>query len=83
MTSIVPIPTDSYNLGFVGAGKLAESIARGIVKSGVLPSSNIRTAHLATSRRTAFESFGVKVLSHNVEVVQESDVVVFSVKPQV
>ncbi|GER57210.1 pyrroline-5-carboxylate reductase [Striga asiatica] len=83
MTSIVPIQTDSYNLGFVGAGKMAESIARGIVKSGVLPASNIRTAHLATSRRTAFESFGVKVLSHNVEVVQESDVVVFSVKPQV
>ncbi|KAK6151337.1 hypothetical protein DH2020_013972 [Rehmannia glutinosa] len=83
MASIVPIPTESYNLGFIGAGKMAESIARGVVKSGVLPASQIRTAHLATARRTAFESFGVKVLSHNIEVVQESDVVIFSVKPQV
>ncbi|KAK6127309.1 hypothetical protein DH2020_038972 [Rehmannia glutinosa] len=47
---------------------MAESIARGVVKSGVLPASQIRTAHLATARRTAFESFGVKVLSHNIEL---------------
>ncbi|KAL6509055.1 hypothetical protein OROGR_023162 [Orobanche gracilis] len=83
MASIVPIPTESYSLGFIGAGKMAESIARGVVESGVLPASKICTAHLASSRRTAFESFGVKVLSHNIEVVKESDVVVFSVKPQV
>ncbi|KAK6127260.1 hypothetical protein DH2020_038986 [Rehmannia glutinosa] len=83
MSTPVPIPTESYNLGFIGAGKMAESIARGVVKSGVLPASQIRTAHLATARRTAFESFGVKVLSHNIEVVKESDVVIFSVKPQV
>ncbi|KAL3625571.1 hypothetical protein CASFOL_031025 [Castilleja foliolosa] len=83
MASIVPIPVESYNLGFIGAGKMAESIARGVVKSGGLPASQIRTAHLGTSRRTAFESFGVEVLSQNIEVVKESDVVVFSVKPQV
>ncbi|GFP92901.1 pyrroline-5-carboxylate reductase [Phtheirospermum japonicum] len=83
MASIVPIPIEPFNLGFIGAGKMAESIARGVVKSDVLAASQIRTAHLGTSRRTAFESFGVKVLSQNIEVVKESDVVVFSVKPQV
>ncbi|KAF7819117.1 pyrroline-5-carboxylate reductase [Senna tora] len=80
---IVPIPMDSYNVGFIGAGKMAESIARGAVRSGVLPPSRIRTAHTNPARRAAFESFGVKVLSRNEEVVEESDVVVFSVKPQV
>ncbi|KAL2228187.1 pyrroline-5-carboxylate reductase [Sesamum indicum] len=83
MANISPIPTESYNLGFIGAGKMAESIARGVVKSGVLPASRIRTAHRGTARRTAFESFGVKVLDENSQVVQDSDVVVFSVKPQV
>ncbi|KAL0334354.1 UNVERIFIED_CONTAM: Pyrroline-5-carboxylate reductase [Sesamum angustifolium] len=83
MANVSPIPTESYNLGFIGAGKMAESIARGVVKSGVLPASCIRTAHRGTARRTAFESFGVKVLDENSQVVQESDVVVFSVKPQV
>ncbi|XAR68439.1 Pyrroline-5-carboxylate reductase [Bertholletia excelsa] len=81
--AIAPIPKDIFNLGFIGAGKMAESIARGVVKSGVLPPGRIRTAHLGKARRAAFESFGVKVLDRNAEVVQESDVIIFSVKPQI
>ncbi|XP_075475475.1 pyrroline-5-carboxylate reductase-like isoform X4 [Primulina tabacum] len=65
MADIVPIPADSYKLGFIGAGKMDESIARGVVKSGLLAGSQIRTAYHANIRRTAFESFGVKMLDHN------------------
>ncbi|KAM1333235.1 hypothetical protein EV1_009259 [Malus domestica] len=79
----LPIPTDTYKLGFIGAGKMAESIARGIVRSGVLPPNRISTFHRDPSRRQAFESFGVHLLSENDDVVEESDVVIFSVKPQV
>ncbi|EXB37373.1 Pyrroline-5-carboxylate reductase [Morus notabilis] len=90
-----PIPADTYKLGFIGAGKMAESIARGVVRSGILPASRIITAaHSNPLRREAFESFGVRVLSKNDDVlrlptavwyrvVEESDVIVFSVKPQV
>ncbi|XP_028084574.1 pyrroline-5-carboxylate reductase-like [Camellia sinensis] len=78
-----PIPSDSYKLGFIGAGKMAESIARGVVKSGLLPASRIRTAHLGSARRAAFESFGVKVVDLNNQVVEDSDVIIFSVKPQI
>nr|QPD99063.1 delta1-piperideine reductase IIi/pyrroline-5-carboxylate reductase I [Morus alba] len=79
-----PIPADTYKLGFIGAGKMAESIARGVVRSGILPASRITTAtHSNPLRREAFESFGVRVLSKNDDVVEESDVIVFSVKPQV
>lgn len=62
---------------------MAESIARGIVNAGVLPASRIRTAHLGAQRRNAFESFGVTVFDHNDQVVEDSDVVVLSVKPQI
>ncbi|XP_065862912.1 pyrroline-5-carboxylate reductase-like isoform X1 [Euphorbia lathyris] len=62
---------------------MAESIARGVVQSGVLPPSRIRTAHSYPDRCSAFESFCVKVFPHNNEVVEDSDVIVFSVKPQV
>ncbi|XP_057437973.1 pyrroline-5-carboxylate reductase isoform X1 [Lotus japonicus] len=80
---IVPIPADSYTLGFIGAGKMAESIAKGAVRSGVLPPSRIRTAHSNPARRAAFEAIGVTVLASNDDVVRESNVVIFSVKPQV
>ncbi|CAI0431488.1 unnamed protein product [Linum tenue] len=78
-----PIQLDTYKLGFIGAGKMAESIARGVVQSGVLHPSRISTAHSNPLRRSAFESFGVKVFSQNQQVVEDSDVVIFSVKPQV
>ncbi|OVA18960.1 Pyrroline-5-carboxylate reductase [Macleaya cordata] len=83
MASTIPIQTDTFRLGFVGAGKMAESIAKGVVKSGVLPASRIRTAHRDFDRREAFSSFGIKVFEHNHEVVEDSDVVIISVKPQI
>ncbi|KAL9232666.1 hypothetical protein vseg_007748 [Gypsophila vaccaria] len=77
------IPADTFKLGFIGAGKMAESIARGVVNSGVLPPSRISTAHLGQPRRDAFRSFGVTVFDNNFDVVIDSDIVVLSVKPQV
>ncbi|KAK4368290.1 hypothetical protein RND71_012082 [Anisodus tanguticus] len=70
-------------VGFIGAGKMAESIAKGVVKSRILPASRIRTAHTGSARPTAFESIGVKIFDTNNQVVEDSDVIIFSVKPQV
>ncbi|GAB2267153.1 hypothetical protein Dimus_002138 [Dionaea muscipula] len=77
------IPSDTFKLGFIGAGKLAESITRGVVSSGVLPPSRISTAHRGHDRRKVFQSIGVTVFDHNHQVVEGSDVVIFSVKPQI
>ncbi|CAA7405965.1 unnamed protein product [Spirodela intermedia] len=81
-TASLPLP-EGLRLGFVGAGKMAESIARGVAMSGVLPPSSIRTAHRLPERREVFRSFGVKILENNAQVVDDSDVVIISVKPQV
>lgn len=78
-----PIPVDSFKLGFIGAGKMAESIARGIVKSEILPAYRIQTAHKRVERRSSFQSFGVSVLDHNHQVVEDCDVIVLAVKPQI
>ncbi|TYH35579.1 hypothetical protein ES332_D13G202300v1 [Gossypium tomentosum] len=79
----VPIQSENFNLGFIGVGKMAESIARGVVQSGVLPPQRISTAiHSNPSRGTAFQSLGISVYSHNTDVVDASDVIIFSVKPQ-
>ncbi|XP_041024554.1 pyrroline-5-carboxylate reductase [Juglans microcarpa x Juglans regia] len=80
---LFPIPSETYKLGFIGAGKMAESIASGVVRSGVLPPSRIITSHSNPVRRDAFESFGVTLLPRNEDVIKDSDVVIFSVKPHV
>ncbi|KAL5546496.1 hypothetical protein UlMin_006183 [Ulmus minor] len=66
---VFPIPTDTYKLGFIGARKMTESIARAVVRSGILPASHI------------FNLLVEKFSSRS--VVQGSDVVIFFVKPQV
>jgi pyrroline-5-carboxylate reductase len=71
-----PVPTtpaaangDAFRLGFIGAGNLAESIARGVAASGVLPASAIRTApHRRPERGAAFASIGACLLDTNAQV---------------
>ncbi|RWW67633.1 hypothetical protein BHE74_00024901 [Ensete ventricosum] len=59
--------TDIFKLGFIGAGNMAESIARGVSKSGVLPASSIRTAHPRSQRQQLFQSFGVSIVEDNAQ----------------
>ncbi|GAV81076.1 F420_oxidored domain-containing protein [Cephalotus follicularis] len=77
------IPAETFKLGFIGAGKMAESIARGVIQSGVLPPHRISTAHSNPNRCSQLLSLGIKLHSHNQAVVEDSDVVIFSLKPQV
>uniref|UniRef100_A0A8R7V1I2 Pyrroline-5-carboxylate reductase catalytic N-terminal domain-containing protein n=1 Tax=Triticum urartu TaxID=4572 RepID=A0A8R7V1I2_TRIUA len=75
---------DAFHLGFVGAGNLAESIAQGVTASGVLPTSAVRTApHRRPERGAAFASLGATILASNAQVVDDSDVIVISVKTQI
>lgn len=62
---------------------MAESIARGVVKSGVMPPAWIRTAHRRPERSKVFESFGVKIVESDSQVVDDSDIIILSVKPQI
>ncbi|CAD5333022.1 unnamed protein product [Arabidopsis thaliana] len=70
---ILPIPAESFKVGFIEVGKMAESIARGVVASGVLPPNRICTAvHSNLNRRDVFESFGVNVFSTSEEVIKKA-----------
>ncbi|PPD73387.1 hypothetical protein GOBAR_DD29685 [Gossypium barbadense] len=111
----VPIQSENFKLGFIGAGKMAESIARGVVQSGVLPPQRISTAiHSNPSRviqRKSNRRVHLRPLNGGSkwplpgtsgppqgevkpspgrptirlwkQVVDASDVIIFSVKPQV
>lgn len=62
-------PMEYLTVGFIGAGKMAESIARGVVASGLLPPHQMSTAvHSNLDRHDVFQSFGVNVFSSNEEV---------------
>jgi pyrroline-5-carboxylate reductase len=72
-TQFLSIQTETYKLGFIGAGKMAESIAKGAVQSGFLPPPRISTSiHSNPARRLAFDSLGVKVLPQNRNVIRKN-----------
>ncbi|KAL0805709.1 hypothetical protein Bca101_098200 [Brassica carinata] len=69
----LPISAESFKVRFTGAGKMAESIARGVVASGMLPLNRNSTAvHSNLNRRQVFESFGVNVFSSSEEIIGSS-----------
>ncbi len=71
-----------YDIAMIGAGKMAEAIARGILRRGVYSPGRMAAADVAAERRAVFDSLGIATFSDNAEAVKEADIVLLSVKPQ-
>jgi pyrroline-5-carboxylate reductase len=73
----------TYALGIIGAGNMAEAIARGVLRAGVLQPSQIIAADVAAPRRELFEKeLHVKAIDDNSTVARQSRALLLSVKPQ-
>ena len=69
-------------IGFIGAGRMATALARGLIRAGANP-AHVCASDPVDAAARAFESeTGAKILPGNQEVVGESTVVVLAVKPQ-
>jgi pyrroline-5-carboxylate reductase len=72
-----------YELGFLGAGNMAEAIAKGAIKQNLLKPSQMIASDPYEPRRTLFNSIGIKALATNEEVIKNSRHLLMAVKPQV
>ena len=71
-------------IGFIGAGVMAEALAGSMLRAGAIERERLCAADPAEERRAAFaEATGCAVLDSNLELLERSDVVVLSVKPNV
>jgi pyrroline-5-carboxylate reductase len=71
------------NIGFIGGGNMGEALIKGLINSKV-PAGNIRVAEPNESRaRQLTERYGVTCSSEAGEVVQQSDLIVLAIKPQI
>lgn len=59
-------------LGFIGAGQMAEAIARGLNKAGVVSSDRMCAADINVSRCEVFESIGTSVCASNAKVISQT-----------
>jgi len=71
-------------IGFIGAGLMAEALADGMLSTGTATEDQIYASDPDPERQERFRDLvGDNVFSDNLSVIQEVDVVVLSVKPQV
>ena len=69
---------------FIGAGNMAEAMVRGLLASGSFKKKDITLSDIDPGRLSYLSSqYGVATTSDNREAVKKSDIVIFSVKPQV
>ena len=72
-----------YALGIIGAGNMAEAIARGILSKQVLRADQMIAADVSPQRRELFASeLRVKAVEENAAAAGDADVILLSVKPQ-
>lgn len=68
--------------GFLGAGKMATAMIRGMIRRGVRPESIAASDPVDEVRARLVGETGVATFESNAEVIAVSDVVVVAVKPQ-
>lgn len=69
-------------LGFIGCGKMAAALIKGVLKSGFCKPGDITACdiHVPTAEKLRAET-GVSLAAANAEVLSASDVIVLAVKP--
>ena len=75
-------PGDSSRWGFIGAGKMATALIRGMIRDGTPPESILASDPNASARAALVGETGIATCDSNGEVVKDSDVIILAVKPQ-
>lgn len=71
-----------YQLGFIGAGKLAGSVIRGLMRAKFCPPGAIMASEPNEQTRTTLKNeTGVAVAMNNAEVVDKAEAIFIAVKP--
>ena len=67
-------------IGIIGVGNLGSSIANGLLNSGVKKEDLVLSEYKIDLLKS-FESSGATLTANNNELVQQSDIVIFALKP--
>lgn len=54
-------------IGFIGAGQMAEALARGFIGKGVAKAENVYATDVVAERKEVFRSFRTNAVDGNVE----------------
>ena len=71
------------NIGFIGAGNMAETLLSGLIGSNQSEPGNIICSDVRQERLGQLEErYGIRTSTKNKEVIQSSEIIIYAVKPQ-
>ncbi|XP_066269501.1 pyrroline-5-carboxylate reductase 3-like isoform X1 [Branchiostoma lanceolatum] len=71
------------SLAFVGAGKMAQAMAKGFLAAGVVKADHITATAPSCRSQPSLEDIGCQFTHNNKEAVENSDIIFLSVKPHI
>ncbi|GMR15814.1 MAG: pyrroline-5-carboxylate reductase [Gammaproteobacteria bacterium] len=74
---------DKQKTGFIGAGNMARSLIGGLISSGIKSDHLFATDPNEGIRNSLTKDFSIQTFEDNQKLVDECDVIVFAVKPQI
>jgi len=71
-------------IGFIGIGNMGEALLRGIINSGLIPSSRIFASDVNTEKlKNLSDELGINAVDNNHDLVDKSDIILIALKPDV
>ncbi|HSG87115.1 MAG TPA: pyrroline-5-carboxylate reductase, partial [Candidatus Limnocylindrales bacterium] len=76
-------PLQDRTIATVGTGVMAEAIIAGLLRAGLVEPGQVVASHARPERREHLErEYGIRAVASNVEAVQDADLVLLAIKPQ-
>lgn len=75
--------SESMTIGFIGAGRMAQAMSRGFISKGVVKPHKIMASDTVPQILDCIKEQGVRISRSNLEIVENSDLIIIAVKPHV
>ena len=72
----------NQQIGFLGAGNMAEAIADAILDAKLAAPESLSACDISAERRRLFQAKGIRVTDHAPETVAQAEILIVAVKPQ-
>jgi pyrroline-5-carboxylate reductase len=83
MTCVETGKPNHHRWGFIGSGKMASALVKGMLRAGLVPVESICCSDPVPAARELLHSeAGIAVFESNLAVAERSDILVLAVKPQ-
>ena len=72
---------NKYKIGFIGAGKMASAIIKGLIKTKFLKPEEIIASQVEDNIEEKSKILGIKVIKDNLEIAKNSEIIFIATKP--